>query len=401
MDVLHVGLLLLVGLPLGYLAVLSVLAILARRPHQNAPSRFRRMAVVIPAHNEEEGIGETVQSLLSVDYPRNEFDVVVIADNCTDRTASRARSEGALVRERTSADRRSKGHALRWAFDALLTEGYEGFLVCDADTVASRNILRSINIRLERGALAVQCNDQVRPAPGAWSAEATRAGFLLYNYVRPLGRSVFGGSAGLRGNGMAFAADTLRRVPWEAYSRAEDLEYGLTLLCQGITVEFAPEASVLAIMPTDPRNAESQRARWEGGRFPVVRRFFGRLIREAVRKRSYRLLDAAIDLVTPPFVNLMLVGTGCAAVVTGLWFAGVDAMGRFALLWGIVISFGIIHVVVGFAAARALPDLVRLLRFVPIYALWKLRLYIRIIVGGDTSAWVRTVRESPSRTEGS
>jgi cellulose synthase/poly-beta-1,6-N-acetylglucosamine synthase-like glycosyltransferase len=81
---------------------------------------------------------------------------VVVADNCTDRTAGIGRAEGAVVLERTSADEKGKGHALRWAFDRLLQESYEGFVVCDADTVASANLLAEVNSALDGRAPARQ-----------------------------------------------------------------------------------------------------------------------------------------------------------------------------------------------------------------------------------------------------
>ena len=396
MDIIQIVLLLLLGFPLAYLAFLSALAFIAPRRHSQVAVLFRRFAVVVPAHDEESSIAETVQSLRSVWYPPSRFDVAVIADNCSDRTAERARAEGAVVLERTSAEERGKGYALQWAFGRLLQEGYEAFVVCDADTVVSRNLLIEVNGALERGAMACQCNDQVRPSPDSWSAEATRAGFLLYNYVRPLGRSMFGGSAGLRGNGMAFAADTLRQIPWQAFSRAEDLEYGLVLLLNGIRVWFVPDAHVLATMPTDARNAESQRARWESGRFPIVRRFAWPLLNGAIREGSFRLLDAWIDLLTPPFVNVMTWVAGMIALNAVLWAFGVTQTPLFILLWGAVALMGLFHALVGFAAAGTLGDVMGLLRHVPRYATWKIGLYLRLFTGGDTSRWVRTTREAPS-----
>jgi len=396
MNILQIVLLVLLGFPLAYLALLSALAWIAPRRHFREAAVYRRFAVVVPAHDEEASIAETVHSVRSVWYPASRFDVVVIADNCSDRTAERARAEGAVVLERTSDDEKGKGYALRWAFGRLLQEGYEAFLVCDADTVVSRNLLLEVNGALERGAKACQCNDQVRPSPGSWSAEATRAGFLLYNYVRPLGRSVFGGSAGLRGNGMAFAADTLRSVPWQAFSRAEDLEYGLILLLNGIRVWFVPDAHVLATMPTDARNAESQRARWESGRFPVVRRFAWPLLKGALRKGSFRLLDAWIDLLTPPFVNIMTWVAGMIVLNAALWVVGVIQTPLFVLLWSAVALTGVFHALAGFAAAGTLKDVMGLMRHVPRYATWKIGLYLRLATGGDTSQWIRTTREASS-----
>ena len=54
-------------------------------------------ALVVAAHNEEVVIGNMVDSLNKLNYPREAYDIFVIADNCTDRTAERAAAAGAIV----------------------------------------------------------------------------------------------------------------------------------------------------------------------------------------------------------------------------------------------------------------------------------------------------------------
>jgi cellulose synthase/poly-beta-1,6-N-acetylglucosamine synthase-like glycosyltransferase len=190
---------------------------------------------------------------------------------------------------------------------------------------------------------------------------------------------------------MAFTVETLRRVPWEAYSRAEDLEYGIILLLHGTRVWFAPEAAVYATMPAESANAETQRARWEGGRFPIIRRYGLRLLFEAMRRRSYPLLDAWIDLMTPAFVNLVGLAGICWLTSLGLELFGPGGLS--VALWTMVLAFGVLHVVLGFASAKALPDLLALMRHVPRYAAWKVRLYVRLAFRGGATGWVRTTRE--------
>ncbi len=334
-----------------------------------------------------------------IDYPRSQFDVVVIADNCSDTTATIAGSAGAIVLERTDTTSRGKGYALRWCFDKLTQSEskYDAIVVIDADSIASRNLLTVLNYELEQGSKVIQISDLVAPQPGNWSAEATRLGFFLYNYVRPLARRVLGWSAGLRGNGMCFAIGILRSIPWEAYSRAEDLEYGLLLLTRGYPTQFAPEASVLATMPTNPDNAKSQRARWEGGRLPLIRRFAPLLIREAFRQRSLALIDSLIDLVTPAVMNMLLVACFMAVLSFLLGLIGLDHMHFLAICWLLVISAALLHMVIGVARGDD-PDLMRLIYYVPRYALWKLALYTRLASSKPTQEWVRTTREHEGST---
>lgn len=394
-EAIEILLLSVAGFFILYLTALSVLALFARRTRAMNASGNRRFAVVVPAHNEELSIGRTLGSLLSIDYPKELFDVIVIADNCTDATASLARTAGATVYERIDLTLRGKGYALRWCFDKILRKApaYDGIVVIDADSVASSNFLRVMNYYLARGAGAIQCSDMVAPQPGAWSSEVTRLGFTLYNHVRPLARSLFGFSAGLRGNGMCFAADTLRHHPWNTYSLNEDLEYGLVLLLQDVPVVFAPEAVVHATMPTTAANAESQRSRWERGRFPVIRRYSLPLLWASITELSLRPLDALIELVIPPFVNLMAGIIALTALSAVLVVTGISATNVFLIAWGILLVLGVLHVLIGLSAAGADQSLYRTLWSIPRYAAWKLLLYTKILRRGPATEWVRTTRE--------
>ncbi len=391
----EIALAVLLGFFLFYVAALSVLALFVKQQPMTKTSRMRKMAVIVPAHNEELTIGRTIHSVLAVDYPRRSFDVIVIADNCADGTARVARSLGTIVYERQNQKLRGKGYALRWCFDRLLSTqaGYEAVVIIDADSVVSRNFLAVMNFHLEKGAKAIQSSDMVEPRPGAWSSEVTRIGFILYNYVRPLGRRAIGCSAGLRGNGMCFAVDTLRSVPWNAYSLAEDLEYGLELVVHGITVVFAPEAIVYSPMPQSAENAESQRARWEAGRFPLVRKYAGQLLRFAFKRASFKAFDAFVDLVTPPLVNLLVFVVFMFLLHLFLGAVGIDRMTRFAWLWLALAGLGGFYLITGLYAGAADRLVYKALLYVPRYAAWKILLYTKLLWRGQGQGWIRTTRE--------
>ncbi|MGH2567367.1 MAG: glycosyltransferase family 2 protein, partial [Bacteroidota bacterium] len=384
LEVVEAILLVVLGFFLLYLAMLSLLALAAKRNLSFPASRLRRLAIVVPAHNEEFAIGKTLRSFSTIDYPKELFDVVVVADNCHDNTARIAHSYGATVFERFNPNLQGKGHALRWVFEKLLdqTPSYDAMVVVDADSTVSSNLLTVLNFYLERGNKVIQVADLVRPFPGAWSPEVTRLAFTLYNYVRPLGRKVFGCSAGLRGNGMCFSAETLRAHPWQAFSLTEDLEYGLILLLQGISVVFAPEAQVLAAMPQHSKDALTQRTRWEAGRLPVIKRYTGRLLARALRRLSFNAFDAVVDLLTPPLVNLLIVVFAFTSVHAIVLALDVQGTSRYLWWWLMLIALGLVHVFVGLLAARAHRSLYKALFYVPRYAVWKLLLYLKIINNG-------------------
>lgn len=378
-----------------YLAVLSLLSLFTKKNKNFTTKISRRFAIVIPAHNEENSIRPTIESLLKIDYPPDLFNIIVVADNCTDHTFEIASSLGVTVFKRSDDLKRGKGYALRWCFDIILNPPYtfDAIAIVDADTVVSSNYLQVINYYLENGAQAVQVSDMVAPQPGAWSSEITRLGFTLYNFTRPLGRKLFNGTAGIRGNGMCLKSDTLRTVPWNTYSLTEDLEYGIILLLNGISVDFAPETTIYALMPLLPKNAETQRTRWEKGRFPIIKRYSFPLLKKAVKSLSFRYCDLFLDLITPPFVNLfggvLLI---CFIHLMLLIFDAQDAF-TFFMIWIIVAFLGMVHVFVGLISARADKDLYITLLHIPRYAVWKLVLYSKRFIKNSTSEWIRTERE--------
>jgi 1,2-diacylglycerol 3-beta-glucosyltransferase len=397
-TVADIVLLLIIGFLVLYLALLSTLALMSQKGSVMPAARYRRLAFVVPAADEELTIKRTIQSLLSVDYPRERFTVIVIADNCSDRTAEISKTAGAIVYERRNSKLRGKGYALRWCIDLLLLEKneYDGIVAVDADSVVSNNFLRVMNSYLEKGAQAVQSNYVVIPQANVWNVEVTRLGFTLYNYVRPLGRRVIGCSAGLRGNGMCFPIETLRRVPWEAYSLVEDLEFGLMLLLHGIVVTFAPEATVKATMPVRAENACTQRARWEVGRLPIIMKYSRRLLWIAIKQRSFKALDGFIGLVTPPLMNLSGLLVIFLFLNILLWLFGAVKTTLFVWLCVGLMGVDAFHVIVGLYAARADRSLYKALLYIPHYGIWKLGVYWKVL--RRASAWGRWIRTTRERT---
>lgn len=400
MTILLIFFLTVIGFFTLYLSLLTVLGFFYKNKTLNMPllnmdQKKYSFAIIVPAHNEEEVIGQTIANLQNINYPKELFDIVVIADNCTDKTFMCSAKMGAVVLERDNRKLQGKGHALRWCFKLLLknSKTFDAFLVIDADTVVSDDILEILNLYLNDGCKAIQCADLVKPRPGVWSSEITRVGLYLYNYSRPLGRKMLNCSAGLRGNGMCFTANLLEQIPWNAYSQTEDLEYGMTLLLNGITVTFAPEAKVHAVMPANSKNAETQRARWEVGRFPIVKKYFGLLLIEAIRKKSFRIFDSFIELITPAFVNLFLFTAVMLILNIFLAAANVLSSNTYLFLWIILFALQIFYVLGGLYLSHADINAYKALWYAPKYTLWKLILYLRVITKGHTKTWIRTARE--------
>jgi cellulose synthase/poly-beta-1,6-N-acetylglucosamine synthase-like glycosyltransferase len=388
--------LLLIVLALPVLAAsvyLMLLAVVARRAAATPPRPPRmRFDVVVPAHNEESEIGQTVASLLSMAYPRDKFRVLVVADNCTDRTAAVAAAAGAETLIRQDADNRGKGQALAYAFGQCLAEGRaDAVVVVDADTLVSPNLLSVFAARFERGALALQAEYGVRNPMSSWRTRLMTIALGAFHGVRSSARERLGLSCGLRGNGMGFSMSLLRSHPPGAFSIVEDLEYGLQLGYAGVRVEYVHDASVRGYMAVSEGASRSQRRRWERGRQALIAAHVAPLLREAWRRRDLCLFDLAADLLVPPLGGLLaltLVGLSLSLVALTFGAAVIAPW-----LWALALVGIVVHVIAGWAFSGVGPAGLLDLMWAPVYMIWKMTL--RFSDRGRTpEEWVRTTREA-------
>ena len=350
-----------------------------------------RLVVLIPAHDEELGIAETLSSLRRSDYRSDLYRTVVIADNCSDATASCARAQADEVWERVAPAERGKGYALGWALARLerSRRPFDAVVVLDADCVVSANMLSAIDQTLRSGASAVQVSYCVGN-PAASRASALRfAAFALMDTVRPLGKERLGLSCGLFGTGMAFTRELLRRAPWSAVGLAEDGEYHLRLVAAGERVEFIPHAWVRSAMPTSLRASREQQARWERGRLGLIRRWTPSLVASGVARRDPVRVHAGLEHLVAPQSLLAAGSLGCG--VAGLALGS----GRIVRLAFATASAQLAFVLGGLRLAGAPPDAYRALASAPFLVAGKVALYGRLLAGRGPASWIRTERELP------
>jgi len=343
------------------------------------------IAIIVPAHNESSGIARTVQSLCEIARRDGAATVVVIADNCTDDTTGNARAMGARVLERQDDARRGKGYALDFAFRTLASEGFYGYVVIDADSVAEANLLSVIRSHFAAGAKAVQTRYTVLNADQSPRTQMAELALCAFNCLRPRARHALGLSAGILGNGFALRRSVLDEIPYSATSVVEDLEYHLKLIAQGVRVHFADQTVVRGEMPVAAAGQSTQRSRWEGGRLRMLFDHAGSLARRSLGGQG-RFLE--------PLLELLLLPLGYHALLL-LCLVLVPAMEAKALgLFGLLVLAG--HVI---AATRVggLPYtcLGSIVLHLPKYFVWKLAMLRRTLRASQTTTrWVRTDRET-------
>jgi 1,2-diacylglycerol 3-beta-glucosyltransferase len=365
-----------------------------RRPPRATPGDDRlRFVVLVPAHDEQAMIGATVTALRRVAYPPERRRVVVVADNCSDATASIAARDGATVLTRHDPARRGKGHALNWALDRLaeIDDAAEAIAIVDADCEPSANLLEALDAGLRDGAGAVQAR-YIVSNPGASTQTALRfAAFALMNTVRPLGKDRAGLSCGLLGTGMAFRRALLERHRFAADSLVEDADLHLRLVACGERVAYVPEASVRSPMPTSKAASRAQQTRWEGGRADLLRHWTAPLLATGLRRRDRVRLHAWLELLVPPQTLLALAHCAFGALALA---SRSPALRRLAVLGA---ALQAAFVLGGLRLAQAPAAVYRALGAAPALVVQKLVVVGGLAARGAPREWERTAREEPPR----
>lgn len=230
-----------------------------------------RFGIVIPARNEADVITDTIKCLLASDYPRELFDIFVVADNCTDNTAELARAAGATVYERFDPDSKHHraGYALKFLFEKIMAERpgyYEAFIKFDADNLMEPDYISIMNdafdagVKSARGFENSKNIDQnvVAGISGLWYIRDCR---FSCNF-----RSAINQGTMLGGPGMMFAAEIIEKHGWDCLSVIDDAEFAMRRLNQDkIKTMYVRDAVVYEDQPATLKETFKRYKRMAGG----------------------------------------------------------------------------------------------------------------------------------------
>lgn len=387
----------------GYLLFLTVAAYFAPKHSQLAPKAHHNFLILIPAHNEQQLLPKLLKNLAELDYPPSLYHIHVVADNCTDDTAEIAKAHQVTVHERFNTEKKGKGPALQWLLQRLWNSNtpHDAILILDADSSVSANFVKVMDSHLAKGDNVIQAYYGVQNAESAWGTKIRNIALILLHYLRPQGRMVLGGSAGLKGNGMVFSAETMKNHQWSS-SITEDIELHMKLLLSGVRVAFAPDAVVMAEMPDNLDASKTQNARWERGRLHSAKKFVPLLLKKIFSKHGYKnwflYFDAVMEHIIPPFSILMglsvllWIGKILIGLLAHLTLGHSWAMSIVDPLSLFLIGGQLIYILAGLRLVNAPRSTYRALVFAPVYVIWKLWQILNILFGKNSGEWVRTAR---------
>ncbi|WP_443971904.1 glycosyltransferase family 2 protein [Sphingobium sp. CR28] len=358
-----------------------------RRPQPTRDGQAARTTILMPAHNEELGIAATIAALKP--ELNESVRLLVVADNCKDQTAMRAREAGAEVIERQNATQRGKGHALAFGRDWLRANPPDSVMVLDADCFVAPGTIANLSHAALANERPVQSCNLLRSRPDdAPMVQISNFAFLIKNKVRQRGSTRIGAPALLSGTGMAFPWTLFESAPLATSDLVEDLALGIHFAQNGHSPIFVEQALITSD-PADAADTLTQRTRWEHGFVQTATRRAIPLFIEGLRQGRPGLAWLGLHLLVPPLALLVTLGGLAMALCVLLALVGAQwtpaivcacALGAVAFLLALNWALNGREAVRGSTLAR-----------IPLYLLWKLPVYLRLVRKRE-SEWVRTKR---------
>ena len=316
----------------SYQIVVSFCSLIKLKDKKLIVEKNHKFMAVVPAHNEENVIKNLVESLKAQDYPKDLFDIYVIADNCTDNTAQVAKDAGAIVMKRFDDLHKTKGYALNWFLKQKIEENadYDAFCVFDADNIVDKNFIKNMNKKLCQGEEVVQGYRDIKNPTDSWITAGYAIFYWMMNRFYHLARYNLGLSPLINGTGFMVKFDVIKPDGWKTQTLTEDIEFSLINIASGRKLGWATDAIVFDEQPVHFDQSWSQRSRWTVGHLQCMKRYTKDLAKGVVQNKTLMNFDGLLYMFGIPMMIITFLLLG----VNGLLYLGnemtfAELMGNF------------------------------------------------------------------------
>lgn len=295
-----------------YQLIVSLCSLVKLKDKPLVEEKDHKFMAILPAHNEENVIGNLIESLKKQDYPASLIDIYVIADNCTDNTVKIAKEAGAIVLERKEDDpeKRTKGAALQWFLKQKIEENadYDAFCVFDADNIVDKGFFTAMNKKLCQGEEVVQGYRDIKNPTDSWVSAGYAIFYWTMHRFYHLARYNIGLSPLLNGTGFMVKFDLIKQNGWDTKTLTEDIEFSLKQIIKGRKLGWATDAIVYDEQPEVFKASWKQRSRWTVGHIQCMKAYTKDLALAIKKNKTIMNFDGLLYIIgsIPMFIVSML-----------------------------------------------------------------------------------------------
>ncbi len=278
----------------------------------NKTARLHKYAVLIAARNEETVISQLIKSIKNQTYPSELIKIFVVADNCTDNTALKARLAGATVWERFNSRKVGKGYALEFLLDKINKKypknTFDGYFVFDADNLLDENYISEMNKVFSAGNKIITSYRNSKNFGDNWVSAGFSLWFLRESQYLNRSRYLLGTSCAVSGTGFLFHRDILEKTRgWKFHLLTEDIEFTIHHVIEGEKIAYCESAVLYDEQPVKFGQSWDQRMRWAKGYIQVFKKYGFSLFETLFKKRSFSCFDMIMN--TMPAIVLSVLSS--------------------------------------------------------------------------------------------
>ncbi|MFT8750199.1 glycosyltransferase family 2 protein [Bifidobacterium sp.] len=248
---------------------------------------YPKVTIVVPAHNEEIVIAQTVQAILDLNYPAGQIEMLLFADNCEDRTAQEMRrivdSPAYANRNVRIIERVGTGGKAGVLNDALSIAEGEYIAVYDADAMPERNALYFlVRKALEDPSryMAVFGRNKTRNAQQNFLTKCINQEIVVTQRIQHCSIWHMFKIGRIPGTNFIINRDFAKSIGgWNDGALTEDTDISFKIMQSGKLIALAYNSEAFQQEPEHIRDYYFQRLRWAKGNYQVVIHNFKNLFR--------------------------------------------------------------------------------------------------------------------------
>lgn len=319
------------------------------KPHKKTV--LHRYAVLISARNEEAVIGDLLRTINNQTYPSHLVQVFVVADNCTDATADRAKAQGAVVWERFNREKVGKGYALNFLLkqikEAYPEDPFDGYFVFDADNLLDENYIAEMNKTFSDGHEIITSYRNSKNFGDNWITAGYGLMFLREAKFLNNSRMLLNTSCAVSGTGFLFSRAIKNKMRgWHFHLLTEDIQFTAHNVMHRRKIAYCPSAVLYDEQPTSFQQSWTQRERWAKGYLQVFTHYCIGLSKGILKYRSFSCYDMLMSFL-PTFI--LTVGTlvmNVIAIIVGAC-TGADVSSTVGSVVGFLVNAYVLQFIMG------------------------------------------------------
>lgn len=301
-------------------------------------------AIIVPARNEEKVIGNLINSLQELNYPKDKYEIVVVPNNCIDNTKEIALKLGASVIE-CNVPVKTKGDVLKYTFDKLKDKKIiDAYLIFDADNVVHKDFLIHMNNCLNSGYNVAEGFRDAKNPKDNWISGSYTIFYLFQNIFFNKSRMAFNASASINGTGFMIKKELIDKDGFETYTLTEDVEFTGICALKNEKIAFVEDAITYDEYPDEFTTSWKQRKRWSAGIIECMKRYSPKLFKNFLKTGNMASLDMSLTYLGPIMQVISLIALVMLIIFK---FTGIELYDIFSIAFATGIVFFMVFLIIG------------------------------------------------------